>query len=126
MFVNYGDYNFFEYGMLVDSGHFDTTFSILYCRPYDDEEDVYQFAECVVDITDSWIDKQAVLSFIGQPNVEDDPIQYAIGCLEYYGAENFGAGSGLPTHDWRQMSKADICEILKHRQISDYHLDICW
>lgn len=53
-FVNYGDVNFFELGILVDAEHSDTEFSVLYCRPYDDEEDLYFFADCEVDITDSW------------------------------------------------------------------------
>ena len=29
MFVNYGDRNFFEYGVLVDTDHSDTEFPIL-------------------------------------------------------------------------------------------------
>lgn len=46
MYINHGDKNFFEYGCLMDSEHSDTVLDILYCRPYDDEEDSFFFADC--------------------------------------------------------------------------------
>ena len=49
MYENYGDKNFFEYGRLVEVVN-DNEFNIICCTPYDDEEDKYQFAECIVDI----------------------------------------------------------------------------
>ena len=124
MFINYGDRNFFEYGILVDSEHSDTEFQILYCRPYDDEEDKYLFAECTVDITDSWIDKKAVMSFAGMKEENFDPIRFAIDCIEYYGVENFGANSYV--YDYRNMNEESIKEILKHRLIANDNLDITW
>ena len=124
MFINYGDRNFFEYGVLVDSEHSDTEFQILYCRPYDDEEDKYQFAECTVDITDSWIDKKAVMSFAGMNEENFNPIRFAIDCIEYYGVENFGGNSYA--YDFRNMNKESIKEILKHRLIASDNLDITW
>lgn len=89
MYINYGDKNFFEYGVLVDSEHSDTVFSILYCMPYCDEEDKYLFADCIVDITDNWIVHEDVMNFIGMTKENFDPVQFAIGCIEYYGTENF-------------------------------------
>ena len=112
MYKNYGDKNFFEYGLLVDDEHSDTEFDILICRPYSDEEDLYQFAQVHVDITDTWIDKNAVLSYAGLAD-ESDAIAYAIACLEYYGPENFGADSYGVTYDWRRMDKASILNELK-------------
>ena len=65
MYVNYGNKDFFERGRLVDSEHSDSVLDILVWDPYSDEEDLYQFGECSVDITDDWIDKQAVMDFLG-------------------------------------------------------------
>ena len=36
MYRNYGDKNFFENGVLVDTDHSDTAFPMLLCRPYPD------------------------------------------------------------------------------------------
>lgn len=124
MYVNYGDVNFFNYGALVDSNHNDAEYSILYCRPYDDEEDLYQFADCTVDITDSWIDKQDVMSFLDMDDTTFDPIQYAIGCIDYYGADNFGADN--PIYDWTRITRVEIENILKNYSISCNRLDITW
>lgn len=124
MYLNYGDVNFFEHGILVDTEHSDTEFPILYCMPYPDEEDLYQFGDCQVDITDSWIDKQAILNYIGMKETEFDPVLFAIGCIEYYGAVNFGADSYC--YDWLHMQRKDIEEILKYRMIASDNLEITW
>jgi len=121
MYVNYGDVNFFECGRLVDSEHSDTEFDVLYCQPYDDEEDLYLFADCHVDIEDSWIDRKAVMAYIGMDNDEFDPIQFALGCIDYYGVEDFTGG-----YIEIRMKKAEICEILKHRLIANDNLNIEW
>ena len=124
MYVNYGDKDFFERGILVDAEHSDTEFPILYCMPYPDEEDLFQFGDCRVDITDSWIKKQDVMNYIGMKETKFDPVLFAIGCIEYYGAENFGASSYA--YDWRQMKRRDIEEMLKYRLIASDNLDITW
>lgn len=121
MFVNYGDKNFFEYGVLVDSEHSDTEFQILFCRPFDDEEDMFFFADCNVDIDDSWINRDDVLSFIGMNEKEFDPMRYAIGCIEYYGAENFSS-----PYEGYKFNRKDIEERLKHYPIASDNLDIAW
>lgn len=121
MFINYGDKNFFEYGVLVDFEHHDTIFDILYCRPFDDADDLYLFAHCTVDITDSWIDKNDVFSFIGMRPETYDVIQYAIGCIDYYGVENFSS-----PYDGYQFTKTEICDRLKHYLIASDNLNIEW
>lgn len=70
MYKNYGDKNFFEYGILIDTEHSNTVFDVLYCRPYSDEEDLFQFAHVSVDIADidelaGWIETTKVCSFCG-------------------------------------------------------------
>ena len=126
MFVNHGDVNFFEYGCLVDSEHSDTEFRILYCRPFDDEDDLYLFGDCTVNIEDDWIDRDAVLSYIGMMDdtYEEgkfDAIQFAIGCIEYYGIDNFTGG-----YDEIRLRKVEICERLKHYMIASDNLNIEW
>ena len=127
MYVNYGDKDFFQCGILVDSDHSDSEFDILYCRPYDDSEDLYQFADCKVDLTDTWIKKKEVMNFIGmkeEPQNNEDRIRLAIGCIDYYGPENFGAINYA--YDWARMTREDISSILKCRLIASDNLDISW
>lgn len=124
MYVNYGDKDFFERGRLVDSEHSDSVMDILVCEPYSDEEDLYQFGECSVDITDNWINKKAVMDFIGMSVESFDPISYAMGCIDYYGMENFGAISYA--YDYAHMTREDIKDILKYRLIASDNLNIVW
>ena len=127
MFINYGDRNFFENGMLVDTEHSDCEFQILYCRPYADEQDKYQFAELNIDLTDQWLTERQteVLQYIGQTNISDDPVRFAIGAVEYFGPENFGAASNY-AYNWQDVSKKEICEILRYRMIDFSQVDIDW
>lgn len=124
MYLNYGDKNFFENGILVDTEHSDRVFPMLLCRPYADEEDLYQFGMCEVDITDPWIDKKAVMEFVGMSEKNFDPVQFAIGCTSFYSWDNFGSMNYA--YDWMRMSKNDICEILKYQLIASDNLDIEW
>ena len=92
MYQNYGDKNFFEYGRLVESiGDKGTEFSILCCNPY------------------------SVLNWIGMTEDSYDAVLFALGCLDYYGAANFGAQSYA--YDWEHMNRKGIIDILKHRDI---------
>lgn len=121
MYVNYGDRNFFEHGILVDTEHSDTVVAIIWCMPYCDEEDAFQFAECEVDVSDSWIKRDEVMGFIGMGKDDFDLARFAIGCVEYYGVENFSSPYDGYTHD-----RAYIEGILKHRLIASDNLDITW
>lgn len=116
MWENYGDRNFFECGLLVNTDYSEikTEFQILYCRPYSDVADKYLFSECVVDITDNWIDKEAVMSYIGMSENDFDSIPYAIGCIYYYGYSNFNSYSLYGT----TKSKREIKKILEYFDIS--------
>lgn len=120
MYINYGDVNFFEYGCLVDSEHNENVFSFLYCRPFDDVENLFYFGSFDVDITDLWIDKKGVMSYIGMSEKDFDPIYYAIGCVDYYGIENFTGGYNT------QYTKEEIFNILKYQMIASDNLHIEW
>lgn len=122
MYINYGDVDFFEYGVLVDSEHSDTEIKILYCRPYDDAEDLYLFADCTVDVfADAWIDMGAVMEYLGMTEETFDVVQYAIGCVDYYGVENFSDG-----YQGYNFTRKEIEELLKHYMIASDNLNISW
>lgn len=121
MYINYGDRNFFECGILVDAEHSDTEIKILYCRPLDDAEDLFLFADCEVDTEDTWIDKKAIMDFTGMTEESFDVIQYAIGCVEYYGVENFSS-----PYNGYWFNRKEIEEYLKYRLIASDNLDITW
>lgn len=125
MYLNYGDVDFFEHGRLVDDQSSDTEIKILACEPYSDTEDLYQFGNCVVDFTDTWIDRDAVMTFIGMTEEDFDPVRFALGCMDYYSWDNFGADHYF-AYNWLRMKKESICEILKHQQISSENLNITW
>lgn len=89
MYKNYGDVNFFEYGRLVQKES-ETEYRIIVCDPYQDQEDKYQFTKALIDITDSWIDKESVMNYGDMTEENFDPIHFALDCISYYGAQNFG------------------------------------
>lgn len=89
MYKNYGDVNFFEYGRLVQKES-ETEFRIIVCDPYQDQEDKYQFTKALIDITDSWIDKERVMNYGDMTEENFDPILFALDCISYYGAHEFG------------------------------------
>ena len=124
MYLSYGDRDFFEHGLLIDAEHSDTEIMAICCEPYPDKEDLFQFGVCTVDITDSWIDRESVMRFIGMSETTFDPVEFAIGCLNYYNWENFGAMNYA--YDWTQMDRESIKEHLKHYLIASDNLDICW
>ena len=126
MYRNYGDKDFFEYGILADSDHSDTEIDLLVCRPYPDEEDLYEFAHIVIDVTDTWIDMDAVCRCAGLTDAEaaGDPVRFAIACYECYGAQEFGADSLNVTFDWRRADRELISKELKRYLIAHDEVDI--
>ena len=121
MYVNYGDVDFFEYGLLIDTDHKGNEIDILYCRPYCDEENLFQFADCSVDITDNWIDKKRVMEYIGMNEDTFEPIWFAQGCIEYYGVENFSS-----PYDGYNFTREEIEKKLKYYLICSDNLNITW
>lgn len=122
MYVNYGDRNFFERGVLIkDPECAVSEYEMLLCRPYSDHEDLYQFSRVVVDINADWIDRKAVINYAGMPIF--DPLWFAISCTEYYSWEEFGAGGSLCDYDWKRMTKADVLKELSYYFISAYDME---
>lgn len=71
-----------------------------------------------------WGDRKVVMDYLGMTEETYDPVQFAIGCTEYFSWDNFGAASYA--YDWQRIDKRSICEILKHRLIASDNLDIVW
>ena len=119
MFENYGDINFFEYGRLLEKTENANCFNILVCNyVYDctDTERCFQFDNCYVDISDSWIDVSEVESY-ADCSKENEPERFALACIEYYGVENFG---GTEYYDESQFcTMEEIQNILKNYDIEE-------
>lgn len=124
MYVNYGDKDFFEYGRLVDAEHEENVYDILCCNPYPDEPGQFQFGHCRVDVTEPWIDQETVMGFIGMAREAYDPARFALGCVDYYSWDNFGAADYGCSYDWRNIDRDSICDILKGYLIACDNLEI--
>lgn len=86
---NFGDINFFEYGVLVKKTDSAEVFRILYCLPHPEEENIFLFADCEVDITANWINRNAVMNYGGITAENYNAVYFAISCIGYYGVEEF-------------------------------------
>jgi len=123
MYVNHGNKDFFEHGRLVDAEHEENVIHILCCEPYQDEEDKFQFGECTVDVTDSWINRKSVMRFIGMSEEAYDPVEFALGCVDYYSWDNFGAMDYGCSYNWQDVDRETIIKELKRYMIACDGLD---
>ena len=119
MYNNYGDVNFFEYGRLVEKAEDINCFNVLVCNyVYDctDPERCFQFDVCYIDISDNWIDIDAIEDYAGCSK-ENEPELFALACIEYYGTENFG---GTCYYDESQFyTKNEVLNSLKYYDIEE-------
>ena len=121
MYNNYGNVNFFEYGRMAEIQN-DGTVNVLVCNPvficisyFKNPNRCYQFDHINVDITDSWIDVNAVSSYADIS--QDDIIQFALACIDYDGTENFG---GTCYYDESQFyTKNEVLDRLKYYDIEE-------
>ena len=108
-FENYGDVSLTEGARFVKKVG-DTEYQIVSTDFIEDCEDdkCYIVTDCLVDISDSWIDKEDVMSYAGMVaiDVRDDPIRYALSCLSYYGWCNFG--EYLTTYEGRLLTEDEM------------------
>ena len=117
MYNNYGDANFFEYGRMAELQN-DGTVNVLVCNLVfncKNPERCYQFDHVNVDINDSWIYVNAVCSYADIS--KEDTIRFALACVDYYGAENFG---GTAYYDESQFyTRNEISNSLKYYDIEE-------
>lgn len=88
---NLGDVNFLDGGfVLKDLG--DGEYDFVACNVvWDvDSDHHYLLEEGTIDINDSWIDVDEIERF-ADCKKDEDPMWFARACVDYYGAENFGA-----------------------------------
>ena len=115
MYKNYGDVNFFEYGRLVEKAEDINCFSVLVCNYVyirKDSERCFQFDNCYVDISDSWIDVDAVESY-AECSKESEPELFAIACIDYYGVRNFGGTA------YYVFTKSELKEKIKSYEVDE-------
>lgn len=121
MYKNYGDVNFFDYGVLVQCNkNNENEYDIIKCNPDCDTENNYLLTMDCIDITDSWIDKHDVCSYIGLRDfsidyTEEEKILFAIGAIDYYGTQNSDGGA------WN--TKNEIIDKLENYEIDcDFYM----
>ena len=100
---NYGDVNFFDYGVLAEEIS-KNEYKVVKCQCNCDEENSYLLQDDVINITDSWINKHEVCSYIGLRDysidyTEEEKIQLAIGVLDYYGEQSSTGGSFMTKNE---------------------------
>ena len=84
----YGDVNPIEHGGQWIKKVFVNTYEIITIQPMEDcERPTILIGECQVDINDTWIDKEAVISYCGETEEEE---VFALNVVSYYGAVNCG------------------------------------
>lgn len=88
-FYNYGDVNFADGGCLVGKDR-DNSYWVIKCDYlYDAETPTWVFSEDCIDITDDWIDREAVEQFAGC-NRDEEPECFARAVIDYYGTQSYG------------------------------------
>ena len=122
MYKNFGDKNFFEYGILLDNDHSDTQFPILFCAPLCEEDEngnqLYHFADCYVDVDSEWFDFDAIESCCGS---WDSNESLAIAALNYYGSNEFSDSWGDTI-----FTAEEIVEKLRNYHIDYSNLVLTW
>lgn len=110
-FKNYGDVNPLDHGGIWVKQINNHTFEVI--RNIPETNEVYNME---VDITDSWIEKEEVLSFTGMTEENFDPIWYAFSCTQYYGVENFG-------NSYEYKSRNEVIDHLINLGIEDEYFE---
>lgn len=103
--INYGDINPLEHGGIWLKQTNETEYEIIKNNP--ENNLLYDLS---VNISDSWIEKEKVMSFIGMTEETFDPILFAIGCTDYYNFMNFGG-------KW-EVSQGELINFLKSHGIT--------
>lgn len=104
-YENYGDVNPLDHGGIWVKQITETQYEIIKNIPETNE-----LFDMSIDITDNWIEKEGVMSFIGMDEQSFDPVWYAIGCTDYYSPENFGS-------IYKMESEKELIEFLNARGI---------
>ena len=96
LYTNYGDCNPLDYDGLWlkkigdNEYHFVKVDNTSWCCG--DEIPTYILSSGYIYTADDWINRDSVINYSGlDKNIDSDTVEYAIGCLEYYGGMNFSS-----------------------------------
>jgi hypothetical protein len=113
--VNYGDVNPIEHGGIFVKEENETTFRIVKLQ-FVDDDGKNLLLDLNVDISDSWIEKEAVMNYAGISEADEDfSVNFAIACTEFYSPGNFGC------HENIYLTLEESEEHLKQYDISKEH-----
>jgi hypothetical protein len=104
-----GDVNPMEHGGAWVKHDEGTCFYVVTWHPSEDEENMGNFADSYVDLSDSWQDHEAVGSWADWQESTPDEIK-SVDMVTYYGTLNFGSGYTL-------ISVTEALENLKRLEI---------
>lgn len=92
---NYGDVNPIEHGGKWIHKEGETTFRIIRLE-FDDHQQKNLLHDLHVDISDSWIDRDDIISYADLSEDTDYFAEdFAIACITYYSVENFGCHENI-------------------------------
>lgn len=83
MYYNFGDKNYLSYGRFIEPAG-KHVFNVLTC---DEVNGKYKVCDCYIDTKDKMIDADDVYCYINLD--EYSPLDFAVGCIDYYGPEAF-------------------------------------
>ncbi len=97
-FENYGDINYMEHGGVFIKQLNDEDYYIVSIKFLDDTNN-YLLQNAIISINDTWIDKSAILSFMGMKEKEynTNTRLYVLGVTEYYGFYHCNGSSEIVT-----------------------------
>jgi hypothetical protein len=104
-YENFGDVNPLDHGGIWVKQINKTEYEIIKNIP--ETLEIYNMS---IDITDSWLEKDSVMSYLGMTERDFDPLWFAIGCTDYYGVLNFG-------EIYKMESEKELMEFLTARGI---------
>ena len=105
-YENYGDANPLMHGGIWVKKIGETEYEIIKNDPEDET-----LSDLTVDISDHWLQKHDVMSYIGMTEETFDPIHFAIGCTDYHSPDNFGSF-------YRNYNEEKVIKFLKNRGIT--------
>lgn len=110
-YTNYGDVNPLDYGGIWVKYLGNNEYDIIQNTPDEEKENNQSVYDLTVNITDSWIERKLIMSYIGMTEENFDPLEYAIGCINYYAPENFGSSYNMSTEELIDFLKARNIEV---------------
>lgn len=118
LWENYGDASPLEHGGIwvnvIRSGE-NTELRIV--KNVNLEDGKIAVYDLIVDLSDSWLELDEVMDYIGMDEDNYDMIDLSIGCTDYYNPENFGDSGTIFDNENIEDNYAELQEYLEERGI---------